>query len=417
MNRLGGFTAKRMILGITALIVVGGFGLGLLSNINPGSGTFSPANAGTNLNSLGSTFGFVPAGSNAQPQHPADTQVVGQTTETVTMSATSTSTYVPGGGSAPVTNFTTGVTQGSPGTAGGLIEFSTSLEITTASPEQTASAISALAYTVGGYVAYQNTFADSANVVIRVPSADFQTALSQIRAMGVFVSESSNSNDVRVQYTDLNATLTSLKAEQSDLLRFLNQSTNITTTLKIESQLQQVNQQINDIESQILQMKTLIDYATINVTVTKTNQATLPTMTLSATPKTGMSPLSVTFNANVKGGVQPYIAIYNFGDGTNAQGQTVIHTFYTAGDYNVTVNVTDEAGNSTSAWAMIRVTTPPAQSGLNAFFGNVSNLFLSVVGGIVEVAVVVLPLAAVGAAIIIPIQRHERTQKSVKQSQ
>jgi hypothetical protein len=66
---------------------------------------------------------------------------------------------------------------------------------------------------------------------------------------------------------------------------------------------------------------------------------------------------------------------------------------------------------------MIRVTAPPVQNGLNVFFGNVSNLFLSVVGGIVEVAVVVLPLAVVGAAIIIPIQRHERTRKSVKQSQ
>jgi hypothetical protein len=417
VNRLGGFTAKKAILGVIALIVVGGIGLALLSGINQGTATFGPAGS---LNSLGNNLSFV----GAQPQYPVDigpsgSFVVGQTTvtNTVTLSTTSAATITQTGVPVPVTNSTPGVTQGSPGTAGGLIEFSTNLQITAASPEETASAVSALAYTVGGYVAYQDTYTDSANVVIRVPSADFQTVLNQVRAMGVFVSESSNSNDVRVQYTDLNATLTSLKGEQSDLLRFLNQSTNITTTLKIESQLQQVNQQINDIESQILQMKTLIDYATINVTVTKTSQATLPTTTLSATPKTGMAPLSVTFNANVKGGVLPYVEIYNFGDGTNAQGQTVIHTFYTAGDYNVTLSVTDQAGNSTSAWTMIHVTAAPIQSGLNSFFGYVSNLFLNVIEGIVEVAVVVLPLAAVGAAIVIPIQRHERAQKNIKQSQ
>jgi fucose permease len=54
---------------------------------------------------------------------------------------------------------------------------------------------------------------------------------------------------------------------------------------------------------------------------------------------------------------------------------------------------------------------------VSAFFGHVGYLFLNVVEGIVEVAAVVLPIAAVGAAIMFPVQRRIRNQKDVKQSQ
>ena len=422
MNRLGGITRKRAALGLVAVIVVGGFVLALLSNIGvvaPGSNPAYLRGLGSSLNE---TAALSAAGNamNGAAEVPGlnyggqgYTQVVGEsTTATVTETMTSTTTWA-----GTTTAGGTPVTQGSPSGGGGLIEFSTDLAIQSSSPEETASGVSALAYSVGGYVAYQSTYSDSAYVVIRVPAAQYQHVLALVKAMGAFVSESSNSNDVRVQYTDLNASLASLRTEQGALLKLLNQSSTINSTLAIENQLQQVNQQINDIESQILQTRTLIDYATINVTISQTPQQTLPTMTLTASPRNGIAPLSVTFSANVKGGAQPYIVNYNFGDGYAAQGQVVIHTFFQAGNYNVTTNVTDQLGNTTSAWTMIRVAAAPAQSGFSAFFGNVGNLFLNVVEGIVEVAVVVLPLAAVGLAILIPIQRHEKGQKSIKPSQ
>jgi len=421
VNRLGGITKKRALLGVAALIVVGGFALALLSNAGLASPMSNPAGlkgVGSSLNQTADLYAASGAvngmggasGSGYGGQ--GNTQVIGVATTTMTTTMSSTITWA-----GTTTASGTNVTQGSPSGAGGLIEFSTDLAIRSSSPEETASSVSALAYSVGGYIAYQSTFSDSAYVVIRVPAAQYQHVLAQVKAMGAFVSESSNSNDVRVQYTDLNASLASLRTEQGALLKLLNQSTTINSTLAIENQLQQVNQQINDIESQVLQTRTLIDYATINVTVSQTPQQTLPTMTLTASPKSGTAPLSVTFSANVKGGAQPYIVNYNFGDGYATQGQVVIHTFFQAGNYNVTVNVTDQLGNTTSAWTMIRVAAAPAQSGLSAFLGNVGNLFLNVMEGIVEVAVVVLPLAAIGFAILIPIQRRERTQKSIKQSQ
>ncbi|HUI23134.1 MAG TPA: DUF4349 domain-containing protein [Nitrososphaerales archaeon] len=422
MNRLGGITKRRLIYGLTALIVVGGFGLALLSNL----GTYGAAapsypglqdltsvmNAAQNA-AAGSAFSVaaVPGPYSADQ---GTTQVLGTQTVSTTTMATSTSTAATEyQGSGQHTN----VTQGSPSSNGGLIEFSTDLAITAPAPQQTASAVSAIAYSVGGYVAYQSTFSSSAYVVIRVPSADYQRVLSQVQALGNFVSESSNSNDVSVQYTDMNATLASFRTEQGALLKLLNQTVSINSTLAVESQLQQVDQQINDVESQILETRTLVDYATINVTVTETAQKTPLAMTLSTIPLNGTAPLSVTFNAIVKGGAQPYVVNYNFGDGTATQGQIVIHTYNLAGDYKVVVSATDQNGTVVQQTATVNAVAAPSALGVSGFLGYVGGLFLSVVEGIVEVAAVVLPLAGVAAAILIPIQRREKSRQSVKQSQ
>ncbi len=165
----------------------------------------------------------------------------------------------------------------------------------------------------------------------------------------------------------------------------------------------------------ILQTKTLIDFATIDVTVSKTAQEVPLSMALTATPTNGTAPLSVTFNAIVKGGAQPYVVNYNFGDGTADQGQILIHTYYTSGDYKVTVTATDQNGTVARASATIRIVAAPNHYGAANFPTMIANLFVNVVEGIAEVAVVVLPLAAVGAVVVIPLRRRSRVQKNIKQ--
>ena len=409
-------TAKNILVGLTAFIVIGGFVLALLPT-SPG-GLYGDLSAAANGDQGASFNGAIAnlatsttttGGDSAFGSYyvaPGNTEVVGQGAATTATTISTTST-------GPQETQASNATQGSPG---GLIEFSSDVSIRTADPQETASSVVAMAYSVGGYVAYQSTYASSANVVVRVPASEYQLVLSKVEATGTVLSLTSNSNDVRVQYTDLNATLASLQTEQGALLRLLNESTSINSTLAVESQLQGVNQQINEVESEILQTRTLIDYATINVTISET-AAQLPlSVTLSATPTNGTSPMSVTFNAVVKGGIQPYIVNYNFGDGYASQGQVVIHTFFQPGAYRVFVSATDQNGTVTQTSTVVKVVAPPSKSGVASFFGYVGTLFLSVVEGIVEVAVVVLPLAAVGALILIPVQRHGRNQK-VRQNQ
>jgi len=396
-----------------ATIVVGGFVLALFSGFTSGiNGTFSSAASmspsgsfSSGLRGIINSFG---TSSNYYPEPPPDTVVGGSVT---TISSTTEATYT--GQSSPfVINQTGGSTSGT----GSMLEFSSDITIQAVSPQGVATEIVAMAYSSGGYVAYQSTSKSSAYIVIRVPASDYQQTISKVENLGTLVSTVSNSNDVRVQYTDLNATLASLVTEQGALLRLLNKSASINTTLSIEGQLQNVDQQINDIESQILQTRTLVDYSTIDVTVTQTPLNTPLSISLKVALKNGTAPFSDTFDAIVTGGAQPYVINYNFGDGSGDQGQILIHTFYQSGDYKVTVTATDQNGTVALTTANVHVDPPPGQGGLTGFFGTVSNLFVSVIEGIVEVAVVVLPLAAVGAVVVLPLRRRSKPRNTASQS-
>lgn len=298
---------------------------------------------------------------------------------------------------------------------GSLIEFFSNLTVESPAPLTLAQKLVGLAYSVGGYVAYQSTTSSSAYVIIRVPASSYQQTLAQIQSMGNVTSLISNSNDVTVKYTDLNASLTSLVAEREALLKLINQSTSVNSTLAIESQLQQVNAQINSIQSEILQTQRLISYSTISASISKSEELKRLSMTLSATPKSGFSPLGVTFNAVVDGGHAPYIINYNFGDGSSQEGQAVIHQFYSADDYNVTVTVTDAKGDTTTGSALIHVSEHPTKvPGFGNFGVTLAGLLIRVVEGMAEIVVVVGPALLV-AAIVYPVWRRSRSQKEVRQ--
>lgn len=287
----------------------------------------------------------------------------------------------------------------------GSVEFSSTLTMLSTNPWQAAGRVVALAYSSGGYVASQTTSLDSAYVVVRIPAAAGQQAISEMEGYGTVVSLSSSSNDVTVEYTDLNATLMSLQTEENAILRLLNQSTTLTNTLNIEAQLQSVDAQINTVRSKILQMRTLIQFATISVNITKAAEELPLAITLKASPKSGAGPLSVTFTAVARGGTPSYEISYNFGDGTTAEGRTVIHWFAGGGDYNVTASASDSEGNVTSAWVLVHVKAT-GQDPLGSFLGRLAGTFVAVIEGILEVAVVVIPLGLVGLAILYPLQKR-----------
>ncbi len=251
---------------------------------------------------------------------------------------------------------------------------------------------------------------------MRIPAASYQDSLARVEALGALVNLRSSSNDVTVQYTDLNATLQSLQAEQSSLLAILSQSTNINSTLNVESRIQSVDQQINSVESEILQTKTLVSYATISAFIEEKAPIQPLSIKVTSTPRSGTSPLSVTFNAVTKGGSQPYIVNYNFGDGSSYEGQALIHTYQQPGHYNVTVTATDASANVTEAWTLVDVAPPPATSTFGGFPNFVGGLFLQVVEGIVEVAVVVVPIATALLIVLFPL-RHRLGMSSRRAQQ
>ncbi|RXA21360.1 PKD domain-containing protein [Methanosarcina sp. MSH10X1] len=71
----------------------------------------------------------------------------------------------------------------------------------------------------------------------------------------------------------------------------------------------------------------------------------IPTAAFSASPTSGNTPLSVTFTDSSTG--SPIVWSWNFGDGTTSATQNPVHTYSTAGNYTVTLTVTNTAGNNT----------------------------------------------------------------------
>ncbi len=85
-------------------------------------------------------------------------------------------------------------------TSAGFLEFFSNVTLQVAAPSSTMQKVSAVAYSLGGYVAYSYAENSSALAVVRVPAVNYQSALAQIEGLGNVTFTSSTSNDVTVQY-------------------------------------------------------------------------------------------------------------------------------------------------------------------------------------------------------------------------
>lgn len=121
----------------------------------------------------------------------------------------------------------------------------------------------------GGFVA-SSTFSNVddgqvADLTIRVPSDRYQHVLIQIRGMGEVQRESSDSNDVTEEFTDLQARITTLQATERRYLELLAEADGINEILLVQDRLDFVRGQIEQIQGRINLLENLTDLTTITV--------------------------------------------------------------------------------------------------------------------------------------------------------
>jgi PKD repeat protein len=86
-----------------------------------------------------------------------------------------------------------------------------------------------------------------------------------------------------------------------------------------------------------------------------------PPSVTSLTPPGPLQPgLAAQFIVNVTGGTQPFRYLWAFGDGADGSGQSVLHTYGTAGSYNVVVSVTDAANYTAVGFVLVVVNPIPS---------------------------------------------------------
>jgi hypothetical protein len=120
----------------------------------------------------------------------------------------------------------------------------------------------------------------TASITFRVPVAKWDTALSSLHKIGTKVlSEQTGSSDVTAQVVDLNARLTNLKTTEAALQAIMGRAVAIADVIAVETQLSNVQGQIEEITAEINQLK---DQAAMS-TVTVVFQLPAQTVTTQAT--------------------------------------------------------------------------------------------------------------------------------------
>jgi hypothetical protein len=134
--------------------------------------------------------------------------------------------------------------------------------------------VAAVARDLNGYVVSSNKQGDQdatyGSVSIRVPSDRFDQAFDELRKLAVNVpNESTNSQDVTEQYTDLQAQLRNYEATEAQYLELLKKAEKVEDILAVQRELSNVRGQIEQVKGRILYLERTSDMALIDVNLQK----------------------------------------------------------------------------------------------------------------------------------------------------
>ena len=109
---------------------------------------------------------------------------------------------------------------------------------------------------------------------IRVPAQNYDEFLSDVKDSGNVTYYHENTKDITDAYTDLNAKLTSLKAQEERVLEFYKQAETISELLTIEERLSDIRYEIDYIETQLKNYDLQVAYSTLYITIRETEEYT-----------------------------------------------------------------------------------------------------------------------------------------------
>ena len=102
-------------------------------------------------------------------------------------------------------------------------------------------------------------------VVLRVPSEDFDALVDDARALGEVQSVETNSRDVTDQLVDIEARLENLRAEREQLRTLYDQANTTEDVLAVQRELSDVQQEIERLEARQQSLEDQVAYSTLTV--------------------------------------------------------------------------------------------------------------------------------------------------------
>jgi len=139
----------------------------------------------------------------------------------------------------------------------------------------------ALASADGGIVSHadQSTTSDGvpgASMTLRVPDAQFASALARIKSTGKVTSIQSSGDDVTSQYVDLQSRIHALQASRDQYLQILSRASAIGDVLAVQNQLDGVQSQLEQLQGQLNVLDDQTTYSTIQVAIVEALPAGRP---------------------------------------------------------------------------------------------------------------------------------------------
>src|SRR5215813_5353071 len=154
---------------------------------------------------------------------------------------------------------------------------------------------------MGGWVVNSSTSTTVRNgrnlvqavISVRVPSAQFATALEQIKAQAVSVDiENITGDDVTNQFVDLSSQLKNLESTQDQLQKIMSTAATVEDVLTVQDKLTEVRGQIEQIKGQLNYFSEADAFSLINLTLIQKAPppSPTPTATYTLTPTSTLTP-------------------------------------------------------------------------------------------------------------------------------
>jgi PKD repeat protein len=219
--------------------------------------------------------------------------------------------------------------------------------------------ITRIASEYGGYVVSSQKWKEgernNGTISFRILAENYEKAVAALRSMSLdVINETTSSQDVTQEYTDLSASLKNLEATETQLLKIMESATKTEDILSIQRELTNVRGQIEQTKGRMLYLERTSATSLINVQLSEA----MLTLKFNADKVRADIDENILFTVEINGGFEPYNYRWDFGDGDSSIERSPLHGYKDAGTYSVSVTVTDDKGytNSTQRSEYITVT-------------------------------------------------------------
>lgn len=118
---------------------------------------------------------------------------------------------------------------------------------------------------LGGYMSDSNSWKNSRSITLRIPSERFDEAMSGIGKLGVIISRNISTNDVTERFYDLQGRIETKQILYERLNEYLKKATNMADLINIESELNEVQSDLESMQGQMNRLSNQISFSTLSV--------------------------------------------------------------------------------------------------------------------------------------------------------